>query len=84
MTRPADIPYGAWPRGMSWERFAAYRGVSLNKLRAEVKAGLWPDPETTGGRQIFDRHRIDEAWDRRQEMDGEGDPLMEDLDDSEA
>ena len=83
MTRPADIPYGAWPRGMSWERFAAYRGVSLNKLRAEVKAGLWPDPETTGGRQIFDRHRIDEAWDRLA-AEGKTDPLMEALDDRQA
>ncbi len=80
MTRAADIPYGAWPRGMSWERFASYRGVSLNKLRAEVKAGLWPEPETTGGRQIFDRHRIDEAWDRRA-AEGETDALMEALND---
>ncbi len=83
MNRPADIPYGAWPRGMSWKLFAKYRGASLNKLRAEVKAGLWPDPETTGRRQIFDRHRIDEAWDRHA-AEGETDPLMEALNDRQA
>ncbi len=82
MTRPARIPYGAWPRGLGEDQAAPYVGVSQNKFRAEVKAGLWPKPETRGSRKIWDRHRLDEAWDRRHETDG--DPLMEALDDSEA
>jgi len=83
MTRRSDIPYGAWPRGLSWNKFAAYRGVSVNKLKAEVKAGLWPEPEISSGRQIFDRRRVDERWDQ---MVAEGgiDPLMEALNDSQA
>ena len=83
MTRPARMPFGAWPRGLSLKLAAAYRGVSENKFLAEVKAGLWPEPETTGGRKIFDRHRIDEAWDRHA-ANGEADPLMEALNDPQA
>ena len=82
MTRSAHMPHGAWPRGLGVDQAAPYVGVSRNKFRSEVKAGLWPKPETRGGRKIWDRHRLDEAWDRRQET--EGDPLMEALDDIEA
>ncbi len=82
MTRPARIPYCAWPRGLSADQAAPYVGLSTNKFREEVKAGLWPKPETRGGWKIWDRHRLDEAWDRRQETGG--DPFMEALDDSEA
>ena len=83
MSRRSDIPFGAWPRGLNWNQFAAYRGVSVNKLKAEVKAGLWSEPEISGGRQIFDRRRIDERWDQLV-AEGEGDPLMEALNDREA
>ncbi len=82
MTRPARMPFGAWPRGLGLELAAAYRGVSPNKWLAEVKAKIWPEPETSGGRKIWDRKRIDEAWDRRNET--EGDPLMEALNDRET
>ncbi len=75
MTRAPRIPY--WPRGLSAELAAAYRGVSPNKFLAEVKAGLWPEPEVSGGRKIWDRIKIDEAWDRQQQNDG--DPFMEAL-----
>jgi hypothetical protein len=78
----ARIPYGAWPRGLSAEEAAAYVGVSRNKFLAEVEEGLWPKPETRGSRKIWDRRRMDEAWDRRGET--EGDPLMEALDDRET
>ena len=78
----ARMPFGAWPRGLSLKLVAAYRGVSENKFLAEMKAGLWPEPETSGGRKIWDRKRMDEAWDRRNET--EGDPLMEALDDRET
>ncbi len=71
----ARIPYGAWPRGLSAALAAAYRGVSLNKFLAEVKEGLWPEPETSGGRKIWDRYRMDEAWDHRDQ--DEGDPLRQ-------
>ncbi len=78
----ARMPHGAWPRGLSCERAAAYAGVSPNTFLAEVEKGLWPKPETRGHRKIWDRHRIDRAWDRQHEP--EGDPLMEALNDREA
>ena len=81
MTRPAHMPFGAWPRGLSWEQAAAYAGVKPGKFSAEVKAGLWPKPEKRGSRSIFDRHLVDEAWDRRQAAEGGTDPLMEALND---
>ena len=84
MTRLAQMPFGAWPRGLSWEQAAAYAGVSPGKFRGEVKAGLWPEPEKRGSRNVFDRHRIDEAWDNRQQAEGGADPLMEALSDRTA
>ncbi len=81
MTR-ARMPHGAWPRGLNCDLAAAYRGVCPNTFRAMVAAGTMPKPEERGHRKIFDRYRMDEAWDRRHEF--EGDPLMEALDDSEA
>ena len=81
MTR-ARMPHGAWPRGLNCKQAATYVGVSPNTFLTEVKKGLWPKPEERGHRKIFDRYRMDEAWDRRHET--EGDPLMEALDDSEA
>ncbi len=81
MTR-ARMPHGAWPRGLNCEQAATYVGVSPNTFLTEVKKGLWPKPEERGHRKIFDRYRMDEAWDRRYEF--EGDPLMEALDDSKA
>ena len=79
MTRAARIPYGAWPRGLGGDQAAAYAGVSLNKFLTEVDQGLWPEPETRGGRKVWDRNRLDEAWDRRRET--EDDPLMDALND---
>ncbi len=84
MTRAARIPLGAWPRGLSYRQAAAYAGVSDNKFLAEVEEGLWPKPETRGSRKIWDRRRMDEAWDRRGETEGDPDPLMEALDDRET
>lgn len=74
MPRSARIPLGAWPRGLNADQAAVYVGVSRNKFLAEVAEGLWPKAETRGGRKIWDRARIDEAWDRHH---GDGDPIME-------
>ena len=81
MTR-ARMPHAAWPRGLRLEMAAAYRGVCPNTFLAEVKAGLMPPPETRGRMKIWDRHRMDRAWDRLDETDS--DPLMEALDDNQA
>ena len=84
MTRAAHMPHGAWPRGLNCDLAAAYRGVSPNTFRAMVQAGTMPEPETYGHRKIWDRRKIDEAWDRQQNTEGEPDPLMEALDDRET
>ncbi len=84
MTRRSDIPYGAWPRGLSLDQAAKYVGVSTNKFLAEIAAGLWPKPETRGGRKICDRQAIDETWDQRQTTGNAADPLMEALNDRPA
>ena len=75
MTRATGIPCGAWPRGLGADRAAAYVGVSRNKFLAEVDAGLWPKAEQRGGRTIWDRERIDEAWDHQHQS--AVDPFME-------
>ena len=77
------IPYGAWPRGLNLAQAAVYCGVSSTKFRAEIDAGVWPKPETRGGRRGWDRHAIDRAWDRRHEGHVRADPIMEALDDSQ-
>jgi predicted DNA-binding transcriptional regulator AlpA len=56
-------PY--WPRGLSVHDAAEYVGVSPNTFIIEMKAGQWPQPERRGRRIIWDRHEIDEFWDRR-------------------
>ena len=84
MVRAPRPPFGAWPRGLKVMLAAFYTGVSVNKFLAEVKAGLWPAPEERGRLRIWDRQRIDEAWDRRNEAEGDDDPLMEALHDREA
>ena len=81
MTR-AHIPHGAWPRGLRLPLAAAYRGVCDNTFLAQVEAGLMPLPEICGRMKIWDRHKIDQAWDRQDESGG--DPLMEALNDCEA
>jgi hypothetical protein len=67
---------------LNCELAAAYRGVCENTFRAMVEAGTMPKPEKHGHRMIYDRKKIDRAWDRVDET--EVDPLMEALDDSEA
>ena len=85
MPHATDIlPPSLAPRGLSRVQAAAYVGVSPNRFLAEVEAGLWPQPETRGRRKIWDRDRIDEAWDRRHQAEDETDPLMEALGDCET
>ena len=81
---PDRIPYGAWPRGLSAEQAAAYVGVSRNKFLAEVEAGTWPPANERGGRRVWDRQKIDQAWDENGGCESKRDPLMEALNDREA
>lgn len=75
----ARMPYASWPRGLNADLAAAYVGVSRTKFLEEVDTGIWPKGERRGGRVIWDRVKLDKAWDRLEES---GDPFMEALHDS--
>lgn len=61
---PSDLP--GWPRWLSEELAAAFVGLSTNAFRAEVKAGVWPEPRrggVGGGRVLWDRTLLERASD---------------------
>lgn len=61
-----------WPRGLSEEQAAAYVGVSVGTFRWEVEQGIWPKPDPRGpkeGRNIWDRKLLDQAYDKRSNLD---------------
>ena len=74
MRRSVRIP-DQWPRGLNAEQAAVYVGVSCNTFLSEVKAGLWPKAQDRGKRKIWDRVKIDEAWNQQHEEGA--DPFME-------
>ena len=57
---PRNLP----PRGLTQEQAAAYMGVSVSTFIARVRQGQFPAPIQDGRRLIFDRHRLDEWFDR--------------------
>ena len=56
--QPADYPR----RGLSRERAAAWVGVSPTKFDEMVKDGRMPGPKAIDGRIVWDRYRLDEAF----------------------
>ncbi|MCB0221066.1 MAG: hypothetical protein KDH09_15320 [Chrysiogenetes bacterium] len=59
MTRRANIE----PRGLNREQAAAYIGVGTTLFDAMVKDGRMPDPIRIGARAIWDRWKLDAAFD---------------------
>lgn len=60
---------------MSAEVAADYVGVGLTVFLWEVKQQIWPPPEKRGprgGRNVWDRDLIDQAYDRRSKLDRQG------------
>ena len=51
------------PRGLKREEAAAYVGVSPSLFDMLVKDGRMPTPKRINSRTIWDRGRIDEAFD---------------------
>ena len=63
-TATADLSRtGLAPRGLSREQSSAYIGVSAAKFDAMVKDGRMPPPKCVDGRRVWDRHRLDMAFD---------------------
>ena len=67
------LPRSLPPRGLSRVQAAAYIGVSPSKFDEMVRDGLMPRPKRIGARTVWDRHRLDEAWDALPE-DAEANP----------
>ena len=61
----ADYPR----RGLSRERAAAWVGVSPAKFDEMVKDGRMPGPKAIDGRVVWDRYRLDEAFEALPDRD---------------
>ena len=75
--RPVAIPEGAWPRGLSRSQVAAYVGVSPSTFDAMVADGRMPKPKHIGARRVWDRRRVDEAFDELPGDDYRGDDVWD-------
>lgn len=54
---------GRWPRGLNREEAARYVGFGMTKFDEMVMCGLMPKPKMSGGRVVWDRWKLDEAFD---------------------
>jgi predicted DNA-binding transcriptional regulator AlpA len=73
MSRKADIlPSTLAPRGLSRVEAAAYVGVSATLFDQLVSDGRMPKPKQINSRKIWDRLRVDQAF----EMIPDGDQTM--------
>jgi predicted DNA-binding transcriptional regulator AlpA len=52
------------PRGLRREMAAAYVGVSPSKFDDWITRGLMPEPKRVDSCVIWDRYRLDEAFER--------------------
>lgn len=60
------LPHSLPPRGLSRAGAAAYVGISPTLFDAMVKDGRMPSPIRMNARTIWDRFKIDEAFDELQ------------------
>lgn len=58
----AILPLSLPPRGLSRSEAAAYVGVSPSLFDAMVRDGRMPQPKRINSRTIWDRARLDEAF----------------------
>ncbi len=71
MTGAPDIlPLSLAPRGLSRVRSAAYIGVGPSLFDAMVDDGRMPRPKRINGRTVWDRTRLDEAFEALPESGG--------------
>jgi predicted DNA-binding transcriptional regulator AlpA len=65
-TRKSDTAateIGIVPRGLSREQSARYIGISSSLFDQLVKDGRMPQPKRINARTVWDRRKIDEAFD---------------------
>lgn len=59
MRNLADKP---WPRGLHEDEAATYLGLGRTKFRELVKTEIFPQPVEIGGRKVYDRVKLDRAF----------------------
>ena len=75
--RSTALPEGTLPRGLSRRQAAAYVGVSPTTFDAMVADGRMPKPKHIGARRVWDRRRVDEAFDELPGDDYHGDDVWD-------
>lgn len=70
--------HGFIPRGMRREAAAYYVGVSPAKFDDWVEAGLMPSPKKEGGVVVWDRRKLDQAFEALPDRDGPPDNPFKD------
>lgn len=61
-SREIVLPPSLPPRGLRRTEAAAYIGVSVSMFDWMIAQGLMPKPKRVGGRVIWDRLKVDEAF----------------------
>lgn len=59
---PTCLPASLAPRGLSRVQAAEYIGIGATKFDELVSQGRMPKPKRIGGRTIWDRVKLDEAF----------------------
>lgn len=60
--RSSALPVSLPPRGLSRQEAAAYIGVSASLFDEMIKDGRMPPPKRINSRTVWDRRRLDEAF----------------------
>jgi hypothetical protein len=59
----SSLPLSLAPRGLSRVQAAEYIGVGVTKFDEMVGDGRMPRPKRIDGRTVWDRRKLDEAFD---------------------
>lgn len=57
-----EAPHTLLPRGLNREEAAEYIGVGASKFDQMVADGRMPQPKVIDARRVWDRHRLDSAF----------------------
>ncbi|ATU92755.1 helix-turn-helix transcriptional regulator [Phyllobacterium zundukense] len=74
----STLPYGLAPRGFKRTEAAAYIGVSASLFDEMVKDGRMPTPKRINTRTVWDRLKIEIAFDALPD-EGEANPWDDDM-----
>ena len=73
-TPPEVLPPSLPPRGLSRVAAVAYIGISPSLFDIMVKDGRMPRPKRINARTVWDRKRLDEAFDALPDEEGGNPP----------